>query len=45
MNRPMNLLLRKTPSSEKGATVVEFALIVPLLLILLMGVIELGALF
>lgn len=45
MNAPMNLLLRRKPSFERGATVVEFALIVPLLLILLMAIIELGALF
>ncbi len=45
MNRPMNLLLRRNSSPEKGATVVEFALVVPLLLILLMAIIELGALF
>jgi hypothetical protein len=45
MNGPMGFLLRWRPSFEKGATVVEFALIVPLLLILLMAIIELGALF
>ncbi len=45
MNGLINALSRKKPSLEKGATVVEFALIVPLLLILLMAIIELGALF
>jgi hypothetical protein len=45
MNGSMNFLWNKRPSFEKGATVVEFALIVPLLLILLMAIIELGTLF
>ncbi|APG28688.1 hypothetical protein A7E78_13110 [Syntrophotalea acetylenivorans] len=45
MNGLINLLRRKNPSFKKGATVVEFALIIPVLLILLMAIIELGALF
>lgn len=45
MNGLMNLLLRRESNLDRGATVVEFALIVPLLLILLMAIIELGALF
>lgn len=45
MNGLMKLFFRKNPPLNKGATVVEFALIIPLLLILLMAIIELGALF
>lgn len=45
MNGLMNLKFQREASLERGATVVEFALIIPLLLILLMAIIELGALF
>ncbi len=39
------MVICRRKGSEGGAAVVEFALIVPLLLLLLMAIIELGALF
>lgn len=45
MNGPLSKILKKKTGSEWGASIVEFALIVPLLLLLLMAIVELGAMF
>ena len=45
MIRSMLMAFKRRRSSQKGTSVVEFAIILPLLLLLLMGIIDLGALF
>jgi len=45
MNRATAVVSNRKSRGEKGASVVEFALILPLLLLLLMAIVELGVLF
>lgn len=45
MNRAILMLCKSRKSGQQGASMVEFAIILPLLLLLLLAIIEFGALF
>jgi hypothetical protein len=45
MNKATAVVSKRKSRGERGASVVEFALILPLLLLLLMAIVELGVLF